>query len=661
MQKKSKLPIFIGCLLGYIFSIYLASLYYAQYLITEDYMEALTNFSNSFTNFQGLTNIELIPGNLIFLMGMAFLIVFLSMYSNAQLQDKMRPGKEKGSATWTTDLKTYNKKYNSPYGKPTVDDKNIILSDEVFLGMNGRQTMRNLNVLVTGGSGSGKSRFMVKPNLLQANSSFVVTDPKGELLKATGKFLEEQGYEVKVFNLKDMNNSCCYNPFNYIRNDEGVAMLINTLIKNTNKKGSSSGDPFWEKSETALLMAICYYLYYECPPEDRNFTNVMKLIRLAEVKDNDDYMSPLDIIFNDLKEKNPEHIAVRQYATFKMGAGDTLKSILISVAVRLTAFNMQAVERLTKIDTLDLTHIGDKKTALFCIIPDGDDSFNYLVAMMYAQLFESLYYHADNNCKGGRLPVHVRFLLDEFANIGEIPDFEKKLATMRSREISCTIIIQNMAQLKTMYKDCWESITGNCDSTVFLGGQEQTTLEYFSKKLGKETITVKNTSRSRGARNGSWSTSYNTDGKDLMTPDELGKMNNSNCLVFIRGLSPFFSKKYNYPRHKNYKFTEDADDKNAYICSDHFNLEKQYADHGEEISDELMTAEIETYYPDDDLPYIPETEHGEETFVEKPFTDIITEDIQSIEDLTEKYEIEELNDPDQELFNPSFDFDDPEL
>lgn len=647
--KKSKLPIFIGCILGYLGTLYVCCLFYAQYLISEGNISAaLMAFSDNLASFQGLTNVAMIPGNVAFLMAGAFIILFLSLYSDAEMRDKMRPGREKGSAVWTTNFKEYNKKYTSPYGKTAIDDKNIILSNEVFLGMNGRQTMRNLNVLVTGGSGSGKSRFMVKPNLLQANCSYVVTDPKGELLKATGKFLEEQGYEVKVFNLKDMNNSCCYNPFNYIRNDEGVAMLINTLIKNTNKKGSSSGDPFWEKSETALLMAICYYLYYECPPEDRNFTNVMRMIRLAEVRDDADFESPLDIIFNELKEKNPEHIAVRQYATFKMGAGDTLKSILISVAVRLTAFNMQAVERLTKIDTLDLTHIGDKKTALFCIIPDGDDSFNYLVAMMYAQLFESLYYHADNNCKGGRLPVHVRFLLDEFANIGEIPDFEKKLATMRSREISCTIIIQNMAQLKTMYKDCWESITGNCDSTVFLGGQEQTTLEYFSKKLGKETITVKNTSRSRGAKNGSWSTSYNTDGKDLMTPDELGKMNNSNCLVFIRGLSPFFSKKYNYPKHKNYKFTEDADDKNAYICSEHFNLEKQYENQDVE-ADDLFSAEVETYYPDDDLPYIPETLLGEETFVEKPIDDIIDDDIDSPEELVEVYEVEEVFDPDSEF------------
>lgn len=513
-----------------------------------------------------------------------------------QNKRKMRNGEEHGSADWNSDLTKYNKTYSYPKGRPTADmspgNKNMILSNDLCLSMNGRDTMRNNNILIAGGSGTGKSRFEIKPNILQANASFVITDPKGELLKSTGDFLKQQGYKIKLFNLIDFEHSNRYNPFKYIRNDDGVVMMVNTLIKNTNKKGSSSGDPFWEKSETALLQAICFYLYHECNPEDQNFGNVMQLLRLAEVKeDQEDYQSPLDKMFEALREREPNHIAVRQYDVFKMGAGKTLKSILISAAVRLTAFNMSSITALTSEDNIDLQEMGDKKCALFVVIPDADDTFNFLVAIMYSQLFETLYYHADNETKSHRLDYPVRFLLDEFANIGEIPDFEKKLATMRSREISCTIIIQNLAQLKTMYKDSWESITGNCDTFIFLGGQEQSTLEYVSKKLGKQTITTRSTGRSKG-KSGSSSMNYQSSARDLMTPDEIGCMANKNCIVFIRGLRPFFSEKYNYEKHPNYKYTEDANSDNIFKYKDLF-VTNDFSENDNNNNDEITSADIE--------------------------------------------------------------------
>ena len=382
------------------------------------------------------------------------------LYVEYLRRKQMRPGIDSGSAAWNEDLKGYNKQYTEPYDKPYANrsgdnNKNIILTQDVFLGMDGRKTMRNLNVLVAGGSGSGKSRFVVKPNILQANSSFVITDPKGELLEATGTFLEQQGYKIKVFNLSQMEHSCSYNPFHYIRDEAGVLTMINALIQNTTPPESTKGDPFWEKAETALLEAICFYLYYECKEEDRNFTNVMKLLRCLEVREGqEDYDSTLDIMFKMLKEKDPENIAVRQYAVFKSaGGGKTAQSIMISCQTRLQVFNLKVIHNLTGTDNIDLLSVGKEKTALFCITPVQDKTFNFLVALLYTQLFETLYSYAETHCEGRRLPHHVRFLLDEFANIGTIPEFEMKLATIRSYEMSCTIIIQNLAQLKTMYKD----------------------------------------------------------------------------------------------------------------------------------------------------------------------------------------------------------------
>lgn len=496
-------------------------------------------------------------------------LMFILWQTEESKRKRMMPGKEEGSAKWNDNLKKYNKKYSSQKGKESnTGADNMIFTNDVFMSMNTRQTMRNNNVLVIGGSGAGKSRFLVKPNLLQANCSYVITDPSGELLETCAGFLEKEGYKVKIFNLVEMQYSHHYNPFNYIRNDEGVLMMINCLIQNTTPQGASKGDPFWEKSETALLLAICFYLHYEVRPEDRNFSNVMRLLLKAEVKeDQEDFKSPLDILFEELEKVNPTHIAVRYYKIFKMGAGKTLKSILISCTVRLGTFNLKAVQDLTNVDTIDLKSLGDEKQALFVVIPSADTTFNYLVSMMYSQLFETLYFHAENEIPSKRLPSHVRFMLDEFANIGTIPDFEKKLATMRKYEISCTIILQNLAQLKTMYKDAWESITGNCDSFLFLGGQEQTTLEYVSKKLGKKTILTRGTSNSKGGH-GSHSENYNNKGRDLMSPDEISRMDNKNCILFIRGLFPFFGEKYDYPKHKNYKYTGDAKDEQLYHYRD---------------------------------------------------------------------------------------------
>lgn len=440
------------------------------------------------------------------------LMVPVLFYSEYLKKRDLRPSVENGSAKWNEDLQKYYKKYAEVTYWPKIFDKgllkpikativsmdavvskipiigslwnriknsfmkksvrpddapetkNMIFSKEVYMSMDTRKTRRNNNVLVIGGSGAGKSRFVVKPNLLQANCSYVITDPSGELLETMGSYLERKGYEVRVFNLVQMEHSNTYNPFNYIRNDQGVLTMINALIKNTTPKGSSSNDPFWEKAETALLQALSFFLMSECNPEDRNFSNVMKLLREAEVKEGqEDFDSTLDILFKDLAERDPEHIAVRQYAVFKQAAGKTAQSILVSCSVRLAVFNMEVINKLTGTDDIDLGTLGDKKVALFCITPTADTTFNFLVSLMYTQLFETLYNHAETECKGKRLKHHVRFLLDEFANIGTIPDFEQKLATMRKYEISCTIIIQALAQLKTMYKDgATRSVVKSC-------------------------------------------------------------------------------------------------------------------------------------------------------------------------------------------------------
>lgn len=485
-----------------------------------------------------------------------------------QRKAHFKKGIECGSAKWNDDLDKYNKVYSDPPGKKENDgSNNIILTEEIRLNMDTRATRRNNNITVVGGSGSGKSRFFVKPNILQANSNYVITDPSGELLESTGKFLESQGYTIKIFNLVEMAKSNCYNPFDYIRDDLGVVMMIKCLIRNTTPPGQKGGDPFWEKSEEALLQAISFYLIEARPKKDRNFSTVMKLLRCAEVNEQDPSAeSELDKMFKEHERQRPNSLAVKQYKIFKMGAGKTLKSILISCSVRLTVFNLEQIAALTRSDDengVELEKMGDGKRALFVIIPSADSTYNFLVSMMYSQLFETLYFVAETQKAGKRLESPVRFLLDEFANIGEIPEFTKKLATMRKYEISCSIILQNLAQVKTMYKDDWQTILGNCDSFLFLGGQEYETVEYISKELGDATITIKNKSNSLG-KNTNTNNSYNQNKRALMTPDELMKLDNNECILLIRGLDPFRGPKCKYENCKNYKYTADADKSKKY-------------------------------------------------------------------------------------------------
>jgi len=498
------------------------------------------------------------------------------------LQKKYMFGKEHGTAKWG-DKKDIEKIRDKD------DSKNIILTKTEMLSTDTRKTRKNLNVLVVGGAGTGKSRFVAKPNLLQANTSYVITDTKGDLVRDTGQSYIEAGFKLKVFNLIEMGYSLCYNLFAYIRSETDVLKIINALIKNTNPKGYTGGnDPFWEKSEAALLQAIFFYIWYEIVPEEQNMKTVMQLLKYANVKEEDEsYVSDLDIIFNELEKDKPNHIANRQYTIFKQGAGKTAKSILISIGVRLAAFNIDAVANLTSKDELELDKLGDEKTALFIVIPDSDTTFNFLAAMMYTQLFDSLYYTADFKNKG-RLKYHVRAILDEFANIGYIPDFENRIATMRSREISCTIILQNLAQLETMYKDSWKTIVGNCDSFLFLGSKELSTLEYVSKQLGKETIDTRNINYGKG-KQGSTSYNYGIHGRELMTPDEIGRMPDDDCILMIRGLYPFYSKKYVLENHPRYKHLYDYSDENYF---DYRDAKKYYQ---VKKSEEERTKVIERY------------------------------------------------------------------
>lgn len=502
------------------------------------------------------------------IIGAAALFVFLFVKSDKEKTKGMMPGKESGSAKWYTDMDDFNKKYSDPKGsKEHNGSNNAILSQDVFLNMDTRTTRFNNNVLVIGGSGSGKSRFYVKPNILQANSNYVITDPAGELLISTGKFLESQGYEIKIFNLVEMAKSYCYNPFNYIRDDEGVLTMIDCLITNTTPPNTKGGDQFWVKSETALLQALCFYLVKYRPKEEQNFHQVMRLLRAAEIDENNpDKHSRLDDLFERVRLQDPDSIAYKQYMTFKMGAGKTLKSILISCAVRLTVFNLPQISALTSVDTIDLASMSTGKKALFVITPQASDTYNFLVSMLYSQLFETLYHEGNVRAQTqgtSMLERDIRFLLDEFVNIGQIPAFTKKLATMRKYGISCAVIIQNIAQLKPLYED-WETIIGNCDSILFLGGHEYSTLEYLSNILGITTITVRNSSRSRGKSNNS-SQSWNRSQRKLLNPDELGNIDNKMCVIKIRSLDPFMTPKYDYPKHPNYKFTGDADPKNEYV------------------------------------------------------------------------------------------------
>lgn len=459
-----------------------------------------------------------------------------------------RTGEEYGSAKWG-DAVALNRKYRDK-------TNNIVLSQHISMGLDGRKHKRNLNVIVVGGSGAGKTRGYVLPNIMECNCSYIIADPKGEILRKTGGLLEKEGYEICVLNLVDLEKSDCYNPIAYLRSDHDALKLVTNLIKNTNEKGQKSSDPFWDKSEAAILQAFILYLLHEAPVSEQNFSTVMYMIENAAVSEEDEsYKSPVDLLFDDLERKNPEHIALKMYKVFKQAAGKTAKSILVSTAVRLAAFNLPEIARVTEKDEMFLNTIGNRKKAVFAVISDNDTSLNFIVSMLYSQAFQELYHEADRN--GGRLPVHVRVMMDEFANVALPENFEKVLATCRGREISINIIIQNMAQIKAMFRDSWENLTGNCDTYIYLGGNESTSHEYISKSLGKETVDVKTRGVTHG-RNGSSSNNFQSVGRELLTPDEVRMIDNNYEVVIIRGERAVMDKKFALQKRRNIKFTEDG-------------------------------------------------------------------------------------------------------
>ena len=505
-------------------------------------------------------------------------------------QKNYRRGEEHGSARWG-DARQICKKYSQkPYSQ------NILLTQNFRISLDTHKHRRCLNILVVGGSGAGKSRGFALPNIMQCCCSMVITDPKAELLRKTGGLLEKKGYEVRVFDLINPDTSFCYNPFEYVHDDKDVLRLISNLIQNTTPKGSQSSDPFWEKSETALLQALMLYLLHEAPPEEQNFSMIMEMLGSAQVKEDDEeYQSPLDILFERLEMRNPESIAVKQYAIYKQAAGKTAKSILISVGVRLAAFNLPQIAKLTNTDELDLSSMGERKVALFCCIPDADTSLNYLVGMIYSQLFQTLYYMADR-VHGGALPVPVNCIMDEFPNVSLPNEFEKILATCRSRSIYCSIIIQNMSQLKALFKDSWESLVGNCDEFLYLGGNEKETHKYVSELLGKETIDTNTYGQTKG-KSGSYSTNFQQSGRELLQPDEVRMLDNQNALLFIRGERPILDAKYDLMKHPNIRYTEDGgagpfNYAKAPLAHDDFTFDETRYDDYELLLDEDIIGEL---------------------------------------------------------------------
>ncbi|KAF1098652.1 conjugal transfer protein TraG [Streptococcus agalactiae] len=516
--------------------------------------------------FQGILEINTMsflpsihPMDIIMGVVVAVLIKFI-VYTKGKNAKKFRQGKEYGSARWG------NEKDIEPY----MDEKfqnNILLTQTERLTMNGRPSnpkyARNKNVLVIGGSGSGKTRFYVKPNLMQMHSSYCVTDPKGTIVLECGKMLEDNGYEIKILNTINFKKSMKYNPFAYIRSEKDILKLVQTIIANTKGEGEKAGEDFWVKAEKLYYTALIGYIFYEAPREEKNFATLLDMIDASEVREDDEtYMNPIDRLFEALEKREPTHFAVKQYKKYKLAAGKTAKSILISCGARLAPFDIQELRDLMSEDELELDTLGDRKTALFVIISDTDDTFNFVVSIMYSQLFNLLCDKADDEY-GGRLPVHVRCLLDEFANIGLIPKFEKLIATIRSREISASIILQAQSQLKAIYKDNADTIVGNCDSTLFLGGKEKTTLKELSETLGKETIDLYNTSETRSNQK-SFGLNYQKTGKELMSQDEITVMDGGKCIFQLRGVRPFLSDKFDITKHKNYKFLEDYDKKNVF-------------------------------------------------------------------------------------------------
>ena len=487
-------------------------------------------------------------------------IIRLVVYSKQKNAKKYRKGMEYGTARWGTpaDIK--------PFIDP-VFENNVLLTQTERLMMSNRpkdpKNARNKNILVIGGSGSGKTRFFAKPNIMQLHSSYVITDPKGSLICEVGQLLQRAKYRIKVLNTINFSKSMHYNPFAYLRSEKDILKLVNTIIVNTKGEGAQSAEDFWVKSERLFYSALIGYIFYEAPEEEKNFTTMLDMINASEAKEDDsEFQSPVDLMFARLEEKDPEHFAVRQYKKFLLSAGKTRASILVSCGARLAPFDIRELRELMEYDEMELDTLGDRKTALFLIMSDTDSTFNFVIAILQAQLFNLLCDKADD-VYGGRLPVHVRCILDEFANIGQIPQFDKLIATIRSREISASIILQSQSQLKAIYRDNADTIVGNCDTMLFLGGKEKTTLKEISEILGKETIDSFNTSENRG-KEISHGLNYQKLGKELMTQDEIATMNGGMCILQVRGIRPFFSKKYDITKHPNYKYLSDADKKNAF-------------------------------------------------------------------------------------------------
>lgn len=511
----------------------------------------LMNFPLAFTNWFPSFYLQDLLGGVI-----VALIFRIVLYYKAKNAKKFRHGEEYGSARWG------NRKDIEPFEDP-VFENNIILTETERLTMNSRpkapKYARNKNVIVIGGSGSGKTRFYVKPQLMQMTDhvSYVVTDPKGTIIVECGKMLVNGGYRIKVLNTINFKKSMHYNPFHYIRSEKDILKLVNTIIANTKGEGEKSTEDFWVKAERLLYSALIGYIWYEAPEEEQNFSTLLEFINASETREEDEeFKNAVDELFEELEADNPEHFAVRQYRKYKLAAGKTAKSILISVGVRLAAFNLKEIANLTCTDELDLASIGEKKVALFCCIPDADTSLNYLVGMIYSNLFQTLYYVADRKY-GGRLPVPVHCIMDEWPNVALPDDFDKILATMRSRAISCSIIIQNMAQMKALFKDSWESLVGNCDELLYLGGNEKEGHKYISELLGKETLDTNTYGQTKG-RNGSYSTNYQQTGRELFTPDEIRLLDNRKAILFVRGERPMLDDKYNLKKHPNVKWTEDG-------------------------------------------------------------------------------------------------------
>ena len=547
--------------LPYIFIGYFVNKLVQAYRITAgaDILEKIFKLSESINTvfkapLPSFNGIDLLSG----IIG-AVLVRFF-VYQKSKNAKKYRKGMEYGSASWGThnDIK--------PFMNP-VFQKNIPLTQTEWLTMESRvsppKNARNKNIIVVGGSGSGKTRFFVKPSLMQMHSSYVVTDPKGTILVECGKMLADNGYTIKVFNTINFKKSMRYNPFAYICSEKDILKLVNTIIVNTKGEGEKSGEDFWVKAERLYYTALIGYIWYEAPPEEQNFSLLLEMINASEVREEDeDFKNAIDYAFEDLEKEHPDHFAVRQYKKYKLAAGKTAKSILISCGARLASFDIKELRDMMEYDEMELDKLGERKTAMFIIISDTDDTFNFVVAMLYSQMFNLLCDVADDKYNG-RLPIHVRVLADEFANIGQIPKFDKLIATIRSREISASIILQSQSQLKAIYKDSADVITGNCDTMLFLGGKEKSTLKELSDSLGKETIDTYNTSENRG-REKTYGLSYQKLGKELMTQDELSRMDGVKCILQIRGVKPFFSDKYDITKHPNYKYLSDYDKKNEF-------------------------------------------------------------------------------------------------